>query len=742
MHRLKFVALIAGFTIYTSCLQAQDLNKIYEYEQDAEYNMVDKQFDKAAECYIKALKVVPKSSNYKFKIGYCYLYTDDKKDLALKYLEEAAEDVSTNYNASSLKETKAPPEALYLLGKIYQIKFQFSKAAEAYSKLKSLLKPNDVLIPMIEQSIINCNNAQSNINDSVYIKLTNLTIINTPEPNVNAVVSGDGKTLAYTTFAKLGNDIFIANKVNDTWTEPKKITTQLGNKYLLTTFLSYDGKDLYLASDDPISSDIYVTTFEKNKWIKPIKFGKPINTKANENYACVTKDGNTIYFTSDRKGTLGGFDIYKSVVNDKGTWGDPVNLGSSINTVFNEAAPILSPDENYLFFSSEGHNSMGGYDIFYVNLTGNPVVVNLGYPANTPDDNIFYSPEKNWNSGYVSTFQKDGKGKRDIYHIDIIPYINLEGKIFAETNDNSSNSFKVSIVDTEKNDTIRNINTSDKSFNSKVIAGNYKVVVKTNNFIPFTGDLSIPADYSSKEIGFDAHLTPIVIEKPKLISEVVTPPVQIAKVEVPKETVKPVVEKPKEVVPEKPREVKKENKPKTKKPKVEKPKEVVIEKPKVEIPEIKISKEENGSTPKIITYSVQLMALKKNIGADYFKNIDKLEITLNPDSIYRYSVGTSESMDQAMATLQKVKELGYTKAFIRINREEPNFTIQLMALKKPVEVTYFANLSGVVLVKGDDEFYRYFYGKYATKDDAKNTLQQVIDAGYKDAFVKRIVKTQ
>ena len=83
--------------------------------------------------------------------------------------------------------------------------------------------------------------------------------------------------------------------------------------------------------------------------------------KSNETHACISKDGNTLYFTSDREGSLGGMDIFKSTKDAKGNWGEPENMGPKVNTKFNEATPFISPDGKYLFFSSEGHNSIGGF---------------------------------------------------------------------------------------------------------------------------------------------------------------------------------------------------------------------------------------------------------------------------------------------------------------------------------------------------------------------------------------------
>ncbi len=719
----RIIILLFCFIITNSALFSQDWNKVNMYQIDAENFMFEKQYDKAAETFKKALKIIPDNANFKFKIGYCYLRTDDKKNESLSYLEDAINNLSPDYKERSLKESKAPILALYLLAEIYRIQQQYNKAAETYAKYKEYLKPNDALIALVDENITSCKNAKEFISDSVCVKATNLgNIINNEFPNINAVVSGDGKTLAFTTINKLSNDIFISNKVNDVWSAPKKITTQLGNKYLLTCFLSFNGKDLYLSSDDPENSDIFVTTIEGNKWIQPLQFEKPINTKSNENHACLTKDGNTIYFTSDRKGGLGGFDIYKSTVNEKGLWGDPVNLGSEINTPYNEATPFLSPDEKYLFFSSEGHDGMGGYDIFYVNLEGTLKVQNMGYPVNNSDNNLFYFPENGWKSGLISFYDKNSIGKRDINRLEISRYTNLNGKIIAEAID-SEKPFNICILDVDKNDTIAKLeSTSIKNFTYKVGTGNYKVLINDIKYLPFSKEILIADDFNSKEFSFEAKMQPIPVEKPKLIAE--TLPVVVKKDSVIVEKTKPII------VAE---NTKKEVKAEPKKP-IEKPKEIKKSKPI-----IKIENTSNSTSEvKITIYAVQLMALKTDDGASALKGIDNIEITQSAEGFYRYSVGTTESMNDAMSTLSKVKELGYTKAFIRIDMADAAYTIQLMALKKPVDLSTITNVPNVNELKGDDGYYRYTIGSFATYNDAKSSLSSVIESGYEKAFIKKV----
>ncbi|NOU20151.1 MAG: hypothetical protein HOO91_21560 [Bacteroidales bacterium] len=712
MYKFRFILTIC-FLLGSKLIYSQDWNKIFIYERDAEYQMADNQFNKAAETFKKALRLIPESASFKFKIGYCFLNSDDKKSEAISYFEEASQKISKSYDANSFKEMNAPTETLYLLAEALRIERRYDEAIEAYKKYKEYLKPGDKLIDIVDQNIACCSNANNFITDSLSVKAVNLgNLINNELPNTNAVISGDGSTLAYSNVTKTGNDIFVANKVNGKWAAPKKITTQLGDKYFVTCFLSYDGKDLYLYLDDPKNLDLYVTTIEKNKWIKPLKFEKPINSKSNETHACLTKDGNTIYFISDRKGGLGGFDIYKSVVNEKGVWGEPVNLGTEINTKFNEATPFLSPDEKYLFFSSEGHEGMGGFDIFYVNLEGTPKVVNLGYPVNNSDNNLFYFPIKGWKEGLLSFYTKDGFGKRDIYHLDISRYTNLNGKILADAN---SSPYQVSILDIDKNDTIARPEPNNNNFTYKVGVGSYKVFVKNSKYLPFTQDISIPEDYTNKDFNFDAKLQPIPVVAPKLVAEVLPK----------KDSV--IIEKPKT-------EILADNTKKETKTTIEKPREVKKDKPIIKIENTNTS----NSSVKISTYAVQIMALKTDVGADYFKNVQNIEITQSPEGFYRYSVGSTESMEEAMTTLKKIKELGYEKAFVRIDKKDAMFTIQLMSHKAPVDLSTFKNISGVTESKGSDGIFRYYVGNFSSPKDAKSTLISIVESGYKDAFIKKV----
>ena len=129
--------------------------------------------------------------------------------------------------------------------------------------------------------------------------------------------------------------------------------------------MSWDGYTLFIYRDDKGDGNIYMSTYEDGKWSAAVKLGTEINTKYYENHACLSPDGELLYFVSDRPGGYGNKDIWVSRRLGHNKWSKAVNLGPKINTEYNEESPVILSDGKTLYFSSEGHESMGGYDIFY-----------------------------------------------------------------------------------------------------------------------------------------------------------------------------------------------------------------------------------------------------------------------------------------------------------------------------------------------------------------------------------------
>jgi outer membrane protein OmpA-like peptidoglycan-associated protein len=212
----------------------------------------------------------------------------------------------------------------------------------------------------------------------------------------NPVISGDGNTLIFLVDYPSDKKIMITNRKGEFWTKPEVINSEIGmvgETYPVS--LSYDGKDLYLVHEYYSHSDILVSSFEEGVWSRAKALGGNINGRTSETHASISKDGTKLYFTSDPRGGMGSLDIYVSSLNGKGEWGAPKNLGPVINTKYEEHTPFISSNDSILFFSSQGHASIGGVDVFYSKLGadgtwGEPV--SLGAPVNTTGEDLFFNP--------------------------------------------------------------------------------------------------------------------------------------------------------------------------------------------------------------------------------------------------------------------------------------------------------------------------------------------------------------
>jgi outer membrane protein OmpA-like peptidoglycan-associated protein len=169
--------------------------------------------------------------------------------------------------------------------------------------------------------------------------------------------------------------------------------------------------------------DIFVSYFKDGVWTKPVDDIKGLNTKYKEPSATISANRKTIYFSSDRPGGYGGLDIYRIDQDKDGNWSEPVNLGSVINTEYDEDGPFIAPDGKTLYFSSNGHNNMGGYDVFSSKF--NPKTkkwqepVNLGFPINSPNDDIYFVIAGDRRTAYYASAKKNGFGDKDIYEIEL-----------------------------------------------------------------------------------------------------------------------------------------------------------------------------------------------------------------------------------------------------------------------------------------------------------------------------------
>jgi hypothetical protein len=242
----------------------------------------------------------------------------------------------------------------------------------------------------------------------------------------NAVVSGDDSILIYYARLRFYPAVFYSHKENGKWCVPENINPDLGvDEDCYPVGISYDGKELLFYRNNEYLGDLFVSRLVNGRWSKVKKLNHNINTNYWESHACLTRDGHTMYFTSNRKGGFGGQDIYSSTRKDVSSddWGIPVNLGPVINSPLNEETPFILQDGGKLYFSSQGHDGMGGYDIFSSQKTacGNwSEPRNLGYPINTADDDVFFFPVGDGTEAYMALYKKDTYGQNDIYRLKVL----------------------------------------------------------------------------------------------------------------------------------------------------------------------------------------------------------------------------------------------------------------------------------------------------------------------------------
>lgn len=421
MKRLAFLLIILAASL--TC-RSQDNIRLQEAFYDAEYFLMRGDYSDALPYYQGIFVAMPDNASIAFRLGLCYLNIEGSKNLAIEYLEKASQKLTGKYREGSLRQTEAPYEALFFLGDAYRINYMFEKAKDAYSRYRQTILPSDIgNLMFVDQQIASCNNAPALMAEPVRFTVEEVDdILNDVNDNFFPVVSPDGKAIVYMTSMKFYDAIMFSRFMRNEWTPPVNITPELqsdGDHYV--SCLTADNTMMLLSKDDNINSDIWMSRFDGMRWEPARKLKKEINTKYWEAHGFITEDGSTLIFASDRPGGFGGLDLYTSKLGTDGEWGIPVNMGPEINSPFNEDRPFLINGGKTLFFASQGHRNMGGYDIFrsqiqYNGLWGTPE--NIGYPLNTPDDNIFFCPADNGKAGYISIYARDGgSGKADIYRI-------------------------------------------------------------------------------------------------------------------------------------------------------------------------------------------------------------------------------------------------------------------------------------------------------------------------------------
>lgn len=394
------------------------------------------QADKLAD---KLISMDSESPNFNYRKGFLVLKLTSNYSEALPFFLKATQSVKENYDMYSSSESSAPTDAYFYLGTCYHMSNDIENAKKYYQLFIDNSKKQSELLPVADLRLIQCSNAIEFLSTPFSVELKNLgNAINTSNPEYSSVVSLDGSSIYFTSRRPWANnqseiyrdsgtrdfpeDIYVSYlKSDSTWSNAELVDFCMPNINEATISLSPDERSIFVYQDTSGSGDIYYSDIYNNKFNKIKLFNQPnLNTEFWETHCFITNDGKRLFFTSDRPGGYGGRDIYVMNLLENGNWSNPINMGPTINSAFDEDAPFVSVDNSKLYYSSNGPKSMGGFDILYSNLNENGTwseSINLGYPFNSTNDDIYYTTTVDGLTGYMTSVRQDGKGEKDIYEI-------------------------------------------------------------------------------------------------------------------------------------------------------------------------------------------------------------------------------------------------------------------------------------------------------------------------------------
>lgn len=523
---------------------------------EAEYFFLDEEYASALPMYKKLFELDTANCNLAFRLGECY-YHEKFFFQAINYLEIAKQRMDKKYKEGSCKETNASYKTLFLLAKSYQTIREYDKATRYYNDFINILDEKNVYDYDIAYSQLEaCKRAREMVVNPVFVEIENIgPRINSPYNEINPVVSENDSLLIFSrksfketkfredAFFVQQFEIYSTRRVNGIYSSPVDITRELSSDgFFLPVSLSANGKILVLFRDnynngefdDEDEGALYYSEFKVNRWTKVKKFGSQINSSKWESSAFISNDGKTLYFSSDRKGGAGALDLYVSTKKN-GIWSEPVNLGEAINTSFNEDMPFLIGD-SLLYFTSEKHDNMGGYDIFISKKINEAWTepVNIGYPINSSGNDIMLCPVLGGKKAYFSSYRPDGYfsfGKTDIYAVSftkenqIIDILTLQlerkrkdsllvyasegqiqeksttiqGSVIASNFSDIENNVKVNLINISNKETVASVTAQRETQKYEMSArpGDYKLVVESENYTTKEQQIHIPSTNTS-----------------------------------------------------------------------------------------------------------------------------------------------------------------------------------------------------------------------------------------------------
>ncbi len=387
-------------------------------------------YNQALPLLLKSQNATPKDTDLKYMLGVCYVNVNRP---------QAAED----YMKFAIAAKKPKAEAFYYLAKSYHDQQKFPDAIAYYKKYLGALGDKEAVV---SRDVIKANIKRCVLGDKMKFKkqlafVEQIADICTKDDEFAPIISpGNANTLYFTSFRKSNkgglrnddgkidtltghprSDIYVTNLEKGEWS----IAVPLGLRYnsrqndMLLDFSSRGDEILMYRSYNLNKGNMYISRFaDEEETDAPAKLPRPISSSDWEGNGYFYND-NVLFFVSDRDGGYGGKDIYYTLKDEEGDWQKPVNMGADVNSEYDEDTPFLSKDGQTLYFSSNNMKSVGGYDVFKTTFNDSSYTwaspENLGFPINSPGDDMYFRLDKTGLKGYFSSVRAGGAGGQDIY---------------------------------------------------------------------------------------------------------------------------------------------------------------------------------------------------------------------------------------------------------------------------------------------------------------------------------------
>lgn len=374
----------------------------------------------ARRSYEKAQQFNPNNGLLNFKIGVCYANSSSPSK-SFEFFKKSNE-----------LDPSCDPFLTYYLGYSAQLQSNFDEAIKLYTKFETEYKKADAFVKFVDQRKKECDIAKKTIQSPLRVWVDNVAVLNTDNDDVAPSVSVDGGEMVFSSKRKnenpadsLGNydfDIYSSSLTKGVWSSPERLTGVINTKNDdVVNTISYDGNSMLLHRTINNQSDIYESKLNGALWSDPIIMNQNIsNAKFNDRFGCYNHDGYKIYFIRDNEDNTNGYQIVYSGMESKLRRDyATATFINALNSKFNEGPVYITIKGDLMYLASQGHGSMGGYDIFYSKFVQGlwTAPVNMGYPINTPYDDFFFAPSVNGKVAYICSNRIDSKGGYDIYKV-------------------------------------------------------------------------------------------------------------------------------------------------------------------------------------------------------------------------------------------------------------------------------------------------------------------------------------